>query len=304
MEVTKVKVQGFCKGVIYAIYKINKVLKDTNIKKPIYMLGSLVHNKHIVNAFKNKGIIILEGKKRIDLLDEINEGSVIFTAHGVSDAVYEKARSKGLNIIDATCKDVIRVHDIVKDKTNNENTVLFLGKKGHPETEGVLESNKSVILIEENFNINQLPEINGNIILTNQTTMSFLDVLKAYDQLKIKYPNLELVEEVCNATRVRQNSVIEFAKNSDLVIVVGDKSSNNTRMLKEVSTKYGNAKSISVETIEDLNSYDLSMYQKVAITSGASTPPAIVNEIIEALRNYDPLIKYQSHLTDDDYLKF
>lgn len=300
MKITKLTPQGFCKGVANAINIINKAIEDPNIKKPIYMLGNIVHNKNVVNAFREKGIIILDGKTRVNMLDEIYEGTVIFTAHGVSDEVKEIAKNKGLNIIDATCKDVTHTHNIIRAKLNEGYTVLFYGKNGHPETEGAIGISNKIILIEDNTNINDLPIITNKIILITQTTMSFLDVIKIHQKLLSIYPQLELLDEVCSATRIRQEAVIN-AKNFDLIIVVGDKLSNNTRMLKEVAIKYANTKSISIESINDLKGIDLSDYRNIAITAGASTPKVIVDEILINLEN--ELNVFVSKITNEDYLK-
>lgn len=300
MKITKLTPQGFCKGVTKAIYIINKALEDENIQKPIYMLGNIVHNKNIVKAFENKGIIILDGESRLKMLDHINQGTVIFTAHGVSEAVKEKAIKKGLNIIDATCRDVKRTHQIIKDKLSEGYHILFYGKEGHPETEGVLGLSKQITLVNKNTSIEQLPFYSGKMILTNQTTMSYHDVIEYYEILKNKYPQLELLEEVCSATRRRQEAVAQ-AKDFDLCIIVGDHLSNNTKMLKEVSESKAHINAILVEDVKDLQGIDFTKYKNIAITAGASTPNAIVEEIIQALINKEQI--FISKLTDLDYLK-
>lgn len=298
MEITKLTPNGFCKGVIYAINLINNALNDKNLKKPIYMLGNLVHNKKVVEAFKEKGVIILDGNSRIEMLQKINEGTVIFTAHGVSDEVRFLAKNKGLTIIDATCKDVLKTHNVIKEKLNAGYRVLFYGQKNHPETEGILGISNEIILITNDFDLFSLPMHKGKIILTNQTTMSYLDVLKTYEKLKQIYPQLELVDEICNATRKRQEAVIN-AKGYDLIIVIGDKLSNNTKMLLELAKQ--NANAIQLETIEDLKNYELSNYNKIAITAGASTPRSIIDEIIFNIEHNTN--NYVSRLKNIDYLK-
>lgn len=300
MEITKLTPRGFCKGVVSAIHIINKALENENLKKPIFMLGNIVHNKNIVNAFKEKGITILDGPSRLKMLEDISYGTIIFTAHGVSDKVRQLAAKKGLDIIDATCRDVNRTHDLVKDKLNEGYTILFYGKTNHPETEGVLGISDEIILIEDNTNIDDLPTITNKMIITNQTTMSYLDLINIHEKLKLKYPQLELMNEVCSATRRRQEAVIN-AKDSDLIIVVGDKLSNNTKMLKEIAINKANTKAIQVETISDLKGLDLTNYKKIGITAGASTPNAIVQEIIFNLENSTN--NYISTLKLEDYLK-
>lgn len=298
MKITKLTPRGFCKGVVFAIQTINKALNDTNLKRPLYMLGNIVHNKNIVEAFKEKGIIILDGPSRLKMLEDINEGTIIFTAHGVSDEVRALAKSKGLDIIDATCKDVLKTHNLIKEKLLEGYLVLFYGKPNHPETEGILGIDPSIILVDDNTNPLALPKHFGKIILTSQTTMSYLDLLKYYEQLKFVYPQLKLMDEICSATRRRQEAIIN-AKDYDLIIVVGDKLSNNTKMLKEIANK--NTKAIQVESVKDLKNLNLNNYKNVAITAGASTPMAIVEEIVFNIENSTN--NYISNLTIDDYLK-
>lgn len=300
MEITKLTPRGFCKGVVNAIHIINKALENENLKKPIYMLGNIVHNKNVVKAFESKGIIILDGKSRIEMLDNITDGTIIFTAHGVSDQVRELAKSKGLDIIDATCKDVSKTHDIIKEKLQKGYKVLFYGKQGHPETEGILGISNDIILIEDNTDFSTLPKYSGKIIITNQTTMSYLDVVALHNQLTTIYPQLELIDEICSATRRRQEAVIN-ANEFDLIIVVGDKLSNNTKMLKEIAINKTKTSAIQIETVKDLRYIELSPYKNIAITAGASTPKSIVEEIIFNIENNTN--NYISTLNLDDYLK-
>lgn len=296
MKVTKLTPRGFCKGVVNAIHIINKALEDENLKRPFYMLGNIVHNKNIVNAFKEKGVIILDGPSRVKMLEDITSGTVIFTAHGVSDKVRKISEAKGLDIIDATCKDVRRTHDLIKDFIDLGYTVLFYGKQNHPETEGVLGISPKIILIEDYFDLDSLPNINNQMIITNQTTMSYLNLITVYEKLLTKYPQLELMDEICSATRRRQEAVIN-AKNFDLIIVVGDKLSNNTKMLANLAKEKTNA--IQVETLNDLKEYNLKDYKNIAITAGASTPMIILDEIVDAIEENNTFI---SKLTIKDFL--
>lgn len=300
MDIIKLNPQGFCKGVIKAINIINKAIDDENIKRPIYMLGNIVHNRNVVQAFRNKGIIILEGKPRLDMLNEINEGTVIFTAHGVSDAVKERAIKKGLNIIDATCRDVNHVHDIIKSKLQEGYDILFYGKPNHPETEGVVGLSDRITIVDENTDFNQIKN-KSKILLTCQTTMSYLDVVSFYQQIKARFPQVELLGEVCNATRTRQAAILENKDNLDLIIVVGDPLSNNSKMLQQVAEKKANIKALLVEDINGLKDVDLSLYNRIGITAGASTPDAIVEEIINNLKNNNN--DFVSKLKFEDYIR-
>jgi 4-hydroxy-3-methylbut-2-enyl diphosphate reductase len=300
MDITKITPQGFCKGVLNAIRIVNNVVSDEATIKPIYMLGAIVHNKYVVEAFKNKGVIILEGSSRLEMLDQIESGTVILTAHGVSEKVIEKAMNKGLNVVNAVCKDVSRTHELIKGKLDEGYKVLFFGKLNHPETEGVLGISDEIIVIYDDTIVDDLPYYSGKMLLTNQTTMSYLDVIKKHESLLSKFPQLELVEEVCSATRLRQAAVINSKDRVDLLIVVGDPKSNNSRMLAEVGKNKAHLKSIMIQDANELSNYDFSDYRRIGVTAGASTPSAIVNDIIKTLESNNST--YVNHLTDDDYL--
>lgn len=293
MEVIKITPQGFCKGVIRAIAIINKALDNPEIKKPIYMLGGLVHNKHIINAYQNKGIIIINN------IDNIKSGTVIITAHGINKKVLAELNLRGLDIINATCFDVLKTHHLIVKLIKENNEIIYYGKHNHPETKGIMGIDDNIHLIENLDDIDNLNIDNPNIAFTTQTTMGYLDVLQIIDKLKQKFPHIKTYEEVCTSTKVRQNALLNAPKDIDLFLVVGDPTSNNTNKLKELGEKHY-SRCIMIENANDLNKIDLQNVKRVAVTSGASTPPAIVNEIIKALKNG----KYETNLTNDDYLNY
>jgi 4-hydroxy-3-methylbut-2-enyl diphosphate reductase len=301
MEIIKIKPQGLCMGVAKAINMIQKTLQDETIPRPIYMLGNVVHNKHIISAFQHHNMIVLEGPNRLQMLEGITSGTVIFTAHGVSQDVKRLAKEKGLFVVDATCKDVTKTHRLIQDKIDAGYQVYFYGVKNHPETEGILGISKDIILVTENMNLEEIT-INPHKknVLTTQTTMSYLDVIAFHKRLKAMIPNLELVEEVCNATRTRQTAIIEYQNKIDFLIVVGDPLSNNSRMLKDIGEKKANLPTIFVENIEGLKDVDLSKYARIGITAGASTPDVIVEEIISMLKSDKN--DFKTKLKNNDYL--
>ena len=293
MEIIKVSPQGFCKGVIRAIAIINKALKNPQTKRLIYMLGGLVHNKHIINAYKDKGIII------IDNIDNINSGTVIITAHGISKKIIAALEAKKLDIINATCFDVLKTHNLIQKLIKEGNEIIYYGKNNHPETKGIMGIDERIHLIESVDDIDKLNIDSKKIAFTTQTTMGYTDVLKIIAKLKEKYLHIKTYEEVCTATKVRQQALLDAPLDIDLFIVVGDPTSNNTNKLRELGeTRY--KRCIMIENANDLNNIDLKNVKKVAITAGASTPPAIVNEIIEALKTKD----FKTNLTNEDYLNY
>lgn len=285
MEIKAVTPRGYCKGVVKAI-DIAKKTKLAHPNKKVTMLGMIVHNKYVVEACEKMGIVCLEqkGKTRLELLDEVNEGIVIFTAHGVSDAVVEKAKAKGLEIVNATCVDVIRTHEIVK-KHIKDGDVIYIGKKTHPETEGVIALSNKVHLVSDIQDINELENLN-NVLITNQTTMSLLDIKHLIDVCLEKYPDAQVFEEICSATRVRQEAIRKL-DDIDCLLVVGDVHSNNSNQLKNIGLKTGIKKTYLIENVNDLNEEMLKDVKKVAVTSGASTPTYLTMQVLSALENFN-----------------
>lgn len=271
--------QGFCYGVNQSIKIVNEVIKDKNNPKPIYLLNSIVHNSYVNEYFKSKGVIILEGKPKLELLDEITTGTIIFSAHGVSDKVKEKAQNKGLNVIDATCPFVERSYQLIKKYLNEDYHLLYIGKKNHPEAEAVSSfSNNVTVIYNDSFDI---PNTNQKYAIAHQTTMSYYDVENVYDKVKEIIPSVTVLPMICNATKLRQdelNSALKDIDSSTLVIIVGDKSSNNCTKLYELSLR-NTTSSIFISSYNDLINFDLSKYDKFIISSGTSTPIINVNEI-------------------------
>lgn len=289
MNIIEFAPQGFCKGVINAISIINRVIENPTIPRPIHLLGALVHNKQITEAIKQKGVIVLDGHSRDEMLDQVTTGTVVITAHGVSPKIYEKVKSKNLYMIDSTCKDVTRTHNIIKDKLKLNYTVLFIGKKGHPETEGVLGIDERIVLIENQTDIDNLSMNDSLLCVTNQTTMSLYDIFHLFEGLKEKFPQIELIDELCLATKQRQQAVLEQSKLCDLVIVVGDKTSNNCKKLTEIAKNVAKKDVVQIESIEELDLQFVKQYHTVGITSAASTPYAITKEVIDVLEQIDDI---------------
>ncbi len=284
MNIKAVTPRGYCKGVINAI-NIAKKTKEENPNTNITMLGMIVHNKYVVNACEDMGIKCLDAnnKTRLELLDEINDGIVIITAHGVGDDVIKKAKSKGLNVVDATCVDVIKTHKIVKEHVKTGD-VIYIGKKTHPEAEGVVSLSNKVHLVSNIDDIEKLPELT-NVLITNQTTMSLFDIELLIKACLIKYKDAKVYEEICNATRIRQEAVRSL-KDVDCLIVVGDKHSNNSYQLKNIALNSGIKKAYLIETVNDLNEEMLNDCNNIAVTSGASTPTYLTTQVINILKVY------------------
>lgn len=289
MKVKKISPRGYCYGVVDAMVIARNAALDTSLPRPIYILGMIVHNKHVTDAFKEDGIITLDGPNRLEILRQVESGTVIFTAHGVSPQVRELAKQKGLVSIDATCPDVTVTHDLIAEKTVNGYDILYIGKKGHPEPEGAIGvAPDHVHLIEKLEDVDNLTLTNEKLLVTNQTTMSQWDVVKLMDALKAKFPTIEVHKEICLATQVRQEAVAEQAGDTELLIVVGDPMSNNSNRLTQVSEEIADTPSYRIGDISELKLEWLEGVETVSVTAGASTPTPIVKEVIQFLEKYDP----------------
>lgn len=290
MDIIKISPRGYCYGVVDAMVIAKNASLDKTLPRPIYILGMIVHNKHVTDAFEDEGIITLDGENRLKILEQIEEGTVIFTAHGVSPEVKRRAKEKGLTCIDATCPDVQFTHDLISNKTKEGYEVIYIGKKGHPEPEGAVGvAPEEVHLIETIEDIQLLPDRlhDKKLIVTNQTTMSQWDVQHIMNALKEEFPHIEVHREICMATQVRQEAVAEQAKDADLLIVVGDPKSNNSNRLAQVSKEIAHTNAYRISSLSDLNLEWLDGVETVAVTAGASTPTQIVKEVIDYLSNYD-----------------
>lgn len=286
MEVKAVVPRGYCKGVVRAI-KIAKEAKDA--PQPISILGMIVHNQYIVNALDELGVHTIDekGKTRLELLENIEEGTVIITAHGASDEVFTKAKEKGLHVIDASCLDVIKTHDLIKDKLKSGLDILYIGKNGHPEAEGAISLNKEHIhLITCKKDIDKVDK-SKSYVITNQTTMSLYDVYDLCEYAKKVLPNVEIAKETCTATKIRQEAIKELEDDIDIVFIVGDPHSNNTKKLASIANSKANKEVYMIESINDLDVNLLKGKKKAAVSSGASTPTYLTNQIIEFLKQFD-----------------
>ncbi len=288
MNVKKITPRGYCYGVVDAMVLAQNVALDKNLPRPIYILGMIVHNSHVVEAFNELGIISLDGEDRIALLDEIETGTVILTAHGVSPKVRKKAEEKGLTIIDATCPDVAKTHSLIEDKTNSGYEVIYIGKNGHPEPEGAIGvSPEHVHLVTNEVDIEKLQINPEKVLITNQTTMSQWDIAHIMNKAIERYPKARVYNEICMATQMRQEAVAEQAKDCDIVIVVGDPRSNNTNRLAMVAEEVAGVKAYRIADISELDIDWLTGVKTVAVTAGASTPTQLTKEVISFLEKFD-----------------
>ncbi|MBQ6817909.1 MAG: 4-hydroxy-3-methylbut-2-enyl diphosphate reductase [Bacilli bacterium] len=295
MKAYEIKPNGFCNGVKRAIRMINEIVNDSTTPRPIYMFGYLVHNKKIINSFIEDYNVILIKENYIENLTKIKEGTVIFTAHGISPKIKQIAIDNKLNIVDTTCPNVFKIQKLIKEKVSNNYNVLVIGNNNHPETMSYLGISDKVSLFNKELDYSNLEKV----FVINQTTLIYEDVLKSFELIKNQNINAEIVEEICNATKIRQKALKENLDNFDCFIIVGDKLSNNCDSLYKIAIQ-NNKDAYKIETVEELNDIDLTKYKKIGITAGASTPPKILYEIIDQINSKSH--KYISTLNNNDYI--
>lgn len=282
MEIKRVVPSGYCKGVVNAINIVKKT-KQEYPNENIYILGMIVHNSYVSKQMEDLGVITLEDPNlsKEELLDTIDKGVVIFTAHGISDKIKQKALDKGLICVDASCVDVLKNKDLIKSYLDKGYDVVYFGKKKHPEAEAILSLSDNIHLVSNISDIDNLNISNDKLFITNQTTMSYLEVEDMLKLIKDKYPTCIIQKEICNATSSRQLAITNI-KDGDVLYVVGDVKSNNTNKLKEIGSKYFK-KVFLISNYKEINKKDLVDENKIYVTAGASTPPILIDEVIDYL---------------------
>lgn len=287
MIVNKLKPQGFCHGVVRALRIVKDAINDENVKKPIYVLGLIVHNKKIKEALTHFEVISFDepNMSRLEMIEHINEGTVILSAHGSSLKVKAKLEEKKIPYIDATCLDVYKVHNQIIS-LQNEYEIIYIGKDNHPEVEGVLGLANNITLISSLTEAkNYQKKTTKPLYVTNQTTLSMYEVITIVEELQKNF-DLTFNSDICLATTKRQSAVIN-QPDADLLIVVGDVYSSNTNKLKEVSIRDAKTKAYRIETIEDINPKWFKDVNVINVTSGASTPKAITDEVVNYLEQFE-----------------
>jgi 4-hydroxy-3-methylbut-2-en-1-yl diphosphate reductase len=292
MEVIKISPRGYCYGVVDALQMVRQTAKDPAVPRPIYIIGQIVHNRHAIEELTQLGAVTLDGPDRESILEQVSEGTVIFTAHGVSPAVKQRAQERGLHCIDATCPDVTVTHDLVRKLVAQGYYILYIGKKGHPEPEGVMgEVPGHISLIETEADVDALrltAEQERKLAISTQTTLSQWDTRRVIQYIKTRYPHAEVHIDICKATQTRQEAVAEQAKGADLTIVVGDPRSNNTNRLVQVSQELARVPAVRIEDLSQLDRQWLKGKKRIAVTAGASTPSQLTREVIRFLEQYEP----------------
>ena len=281
MKIYLANPRGFCAGVDRAIEIVERAIEKHG--SPIYVRHEVVHNKYVVNNLKNKGAIF------VDEISEVPSGSVvIYSAHGVSQAVRKEANDISAIIYDATCPLVTKVHKEVIRRQKNNHQVILIGHAGHPEVEGTLGQSSEEDKITLVESVNDIRELNfsneRDISYTTQTTLSVDDTAEVIEALKDKYPNVQSPKksDICYATQNRQDSVKEVIKQSEILIVLGSKNSSNSNRLKEIADNQGKPAYL-IDSSSDIEDQWLNDVDSVGITAGASAPEILVQEVVSYL---------------------
>jgi len=279
MDILLANPRGFCAGVDRAIIIVEQALEKFGA--PIYVRHEVVHNKFVVDELKRKGAVFIED------LDEVPEGNtVIFSAHGVSKDVRAEAESRGLNVFDATCPLVTKVHNEVARMRQTGKEIIMIGHKGHPEVEGTMgQAKDGMYLVETPQDVLTLQVKDPlNLAYVTQTTLSIDDAAAIVDALKVRFPQIKppKSDSICYATQNRQDAVKVMAKDCDLVIVVGSPNSSNSNRLREVAQNQG-VEAYMVDNASYLDPAWVVGKKHIGISAGASAPEVLVKEVIAKL---------------------
>lgn len=285
MQILLANPRGFCAGVDRAITIVERALEI--FEPPIYVRHEVVHNKYVVNKLRDAGAIFVE-----ELHEVPDDHIVIFSAHGVSQAVRQEAKDRGLKVFDATCPLVTKVHMEVTRASRKGHECVLIGHAGHPEVEGTMGQYKNeeggIYLVESPEDVEKL-EVKDpkNLHYMSQTTLSVDDTADVIEALRQKFPDINgpRKDDICYATQNRQDAVRELASDADIMLVVGARNSSNSNRLRELSEKMGTPAYL----IDDANCIDKSWLEgkeKVAVTAGASAPEVLVQEVIAKLQSW------------------
>ena len=272
--------RGFCAGVDRAIAIVERALEKFGA--PIYVRHEVVHNAYVVNDLKQKGAVFVEE------LDEVPTGAtVIFSAHGVSLAIKQEAEARGLNIFDATCPLVTKVHVEVSKMRDKGLEIIMIGHKGHPEVEGTMgQSQGGMYLVETPGDVVTLKVSDPDkLAYVTQTTLSVDDAARVVDALKTRFPNIvgPKKDDICYATQNRQDAVKKLTAECDAVLVVGSPNSSNSNRLREVAENLG-IPAWLVDSAEDIQPAWLEGKTRIGITAGASAPEILVEQVVTRLK--------------------
>jgi 4-hydroxy-3-methylbut-2-enyl diphosphate reductase len=280
--------RGFCAGVDRAISIVERALELFGA--PIYVRHEVVHNRFVVDGLRAKGAVFVEE------LDEVpDDATVIFSAHGVSQAVQGEAKRRGLRVFDATCPLVTKVHIEVRKHAKDRREVILIGHDGHPEVEGTIgqyvgegADDGAIYLVETPEDVERL-EVDDpdDLAFVSQTTLSMDDTAKVIDALRARFPNIRgpRKDDICYATQNRQDAVKELVQKVDVLLVVGSRNSSNSNRLKELAERAGIAAYL-IDSAKDIQRGWVAQARAIGVTAGASAPEVLVREVVACLEEW------------------
>lgn len=279
MEIIIAKSAGFCFGVQRAV----DLAYNESYKENVFTYGPIIHNTQVVESLEKRGI------KKVDNINTIKEGSkLIIRSHGVTLDVYNEAAEHNIDIIDATCPYVRKIHKIVERHSNNGDFVVVVGNKEHPEIIGIKgwAKNKSIVVTSVDELNNEMFDEKTLICIVCQTTYRRDKFEEIVDWIKNRFKSVTIYDTICNATSERQEEAVEISKKVDFMVVIGDKNSSNTQKLYEVSKKYCE-NTVCIETADELELKNLKYSDRIGITAGASTPDGTIEEVVVKMQHND-----------------
>lgn len=292
--------RGFCAGVAYAIEVVELALEAFGT--PLYVRHAIVHNEHVVRSFERRGVIFVED------LEEVPEGAtVVFSAHGVSPAVREQAQKRNLRVVDATCPLVTKVHREISRYAKQGYHILYIGHHGHVEAQGSMGHAPGQVSLIDNIEDAETvqPPLDHPLAVATQTTLSVDEVNRILQVLRRRFPHLELPrkEDICYATTNRQTAVKALAQQSDMVLVVGSRTSSNSNRLREVAEAQGVPAYLLLEP-EEVRPEWVEQYRVIGVSSGASTPESSTEAIIGELLRLAPGATVEALKVLDESVEF
>lgn len=282
MKVIRANTAGFCFGVKRAVETVYEQARQNQDQKTIYTYGPIIHNAEVVKDLKKRGVKVLNSESELDALEQ---GTVIIRSHGVEERIYKKMKEKNLDIVDATCPFVKKIHNIVQRESKAGRHIVIIGNPEHPEVIGIKGwAGNAVTVIQtpqeaQNFEV----EAEKKICIVSQTTFNYNKFQDLVEIISKKSYDINVLNTICNATKERQSEAHTIADKVDAMIVIGDKHSSNTQKLFEICKK-ACKDTYYIQTLEDLDLNQLRSVETVGITAGASTPNNIIEEVQSNVR--------------------
>lgn len=279
-EVIVAKSAGFCFGVSRAV---NMVFEEAEKDGKVYTCGPIVHNETVIRELETRGVEVIDPDTDCG---NVCDGTVVIRAHGIPEETEKKMKKQGINIVDATCPFVKKIHNIVNEAKDSGRLVIIVGDASHPEVQGILgrAGDDSVIIDSYDSFIKLNLPLDKKYSLVAQTTFNYEKLIEIIDKLKILQYDIKCFNTVCNATQERQKEAEEIASKVDAMIVIGSRNSSNTRKLYEICSSKCNV-TMLIQTMDDLTGEDFHSVNSVGITAGASTPKHIIEEVQTYVRS-------------------